>query len=295
MPAPVVAIPLALKALSGLGGAIAGYQKGGAKGALLGGGLGFVAPGAIRMAGTALGSALPAGALATGGGKIGGLGLQTALGASKLPAGYGLQTAGKALGSGLGNLGNLVSTPAGLGGALGLGAAYTGLSGGLGGNIGGAVAGPVGGGIGNALGAGYALGGYNMPGAGGNKYYDPSFGYTGAGSALPPGMGQFGGIDPYGNPIDVLNPLGQDAGRRTRMVKDAETQQKVMDMLMPTLRKYSEQAKKDDFERGMAAAGIKQNILTNAALTQEMQKAGLGMGTTAAQQAGSALTQKYTY
>ena len=29
-------------------------------------------------------------------------------------------------------------------------------------------------------------------------------------------------ISPTGNPIDVLNPLGQDAGRRLRTVKDAE-------------------------------------------------------------------------
>ena len=52
---PVAAIPLGLKALSSLAGGIAGYQRGGLKGALIGGGLGAVAPGAVRMAGTALG------------------------------------------------------------------------------------------------------------------------------------------------------------------------------------------------------------------------------------------------
>ena len=45
----------------------------------------------------------------------------------------------------------------------------------------------------------------------------------------------------------------------------------------------------------MAGAGIKQNILTNAALTENMQRAGLNMGLTAAQQAGNALTARYNY
>ena len=45
----------------------------------------------------------------------------------------------------------------------------------------------------------------------------------------------------------------------------------------------------------MAAAGIKQNILTNANLTEKMQKAALNLGTTAANQAGAALTARYNY
>ena len=57
----------------------------------------------------------------------------------------------------------------------------------------------------------------------------------------------------------------------------------------------AEQAKRDEFARDMAGAGIKQNILTNAALTENMQRAGLNMGLTAAQQAGNALTARYNY
>ena len=64
---------------------------------------------------------------------------------------------------------------------------------------------------------------------------------------------------------------------------------------MPTVRKFSEQAKKDDFERNMAAAGIKQNIITNAQMLANAQMAGLNMGTTGAQQAGQALTTQYNY
>ena len=64
---------------------------------------------------------------------------------------------------------------------------------------------------------------------------------------------------------------------------------------MPTVRKFAEQAKKDDFERSMAAEGIKRNILTNAEMLMAAQKAGLDMGTTGAQQAGQALTTQYSY
>ena len=39
----------------------------------------------------------------------------------------------------------------------------------------------------------------------------------------------------------------------------------------------------------MAGAGIRQNIATQAALTENMQRAGLNLGMTAAQQAGDAL------
>ena len=45
----------------------------------------------------------------------------------------------------------------------------------------------------------------------------------------------------------------------------------------------------------MSAAGIAQNIATNAALTQGMAQATRQLGTTAAQQAGSALTTQYKY
>ena len=57
-------------------------------------------------------------------------------------------------------------------------------------------------------------------------------------------------------------------------------------IVLPTVRKFSEQAKKDDFARSIAARGIAQNIATNAALTQGMAQAARQMGTTAAQQAG---------
>ena len=66
-------------------------------------------------------------------------------------------------------------------------------------------------------------------------------------------------------------------------------------IILPTVRKFSEQAKKDDFARSIATRGIAQNIATNAALTMGMAQAAREMGTTAARQAGQALTTQYNY
>jgi hypothetical protein len=146
--------------------------------------------------------------------------------------------------------------------------------------------GGIGGGATNLGRAGLSLGGYGITGG---------EGMGAGGTPLPPGMGPYGGISPMGDPLSVLSPLGLDAGRRLRSVKDAETLRDATNILLPTVRKFSEQAKRDDFARDMASAGIKQNILTNAALTENMQRAGLSMGMNAAQQAGQALTARYNY
>ena len=115
------------------------------------------------------------------------------------------------------------------------------------------------------------------------------------GVPLPPGMGPYGNVGPTGTPLDVLSPLGLDAGRRLRTQKDAEALRDATNIVLPTIRKFSEQAKKDDFARSMASRGIAQNIATNAALTQGMAAAARQLGTTAAQQAGTALTTQYNY
>ena len=115
------------------------------------------------------------------------------------------------------------------------------------------------------------------------------------GVPLPPGMGQYGGTSPIGDPLNVLSPLGLDAGRRLRTVKDAEALRDAQNILLPTVRKYAEQAKRDEFARNMAAAGIKTNIALNAELTKAMQQAVLQMGATAAEQAGAAITRPYQY
>ena len=115
------------------------------------------------------------------------------------------------------------------------------------------------------------------------------------GVPLPPGLGPYGNIGPTGLPLDVLSPLGVEAGQRLRTQKDAESLRDATNIVLPTLRKFSEQAKKDDFARCMPVDVIAQNIATNAALTQGMAAATRQLGTTAAQQAGQALTQQYRY
>ena len=207
------------------------------------------------------------------------------------------------VGGGLGALGTagLGGVTTGLGGRVGMqaarmaggkgfGATAAGILGraavplGIGTLAGGSTANFLGGGVGNVGRGAASLAGYGTVGGEGM-----------GGSALPPGMGQFGGVSPTGDPLSVLSPLGLDAGRRLRTIKDAEALRDAQNIVLPTVRKFAEQAKRDEFARSMAGAGIRQNIATQAALTENMQRAGLNLGMTAAQQAGDALTQRYNY
>jgi len=116
------------------------------------------------------------------------------------------------------------------------------------------------------------------------------------GTPVPPNVGPYGGIPPVGgSALDVIQAGGPAGAQRLTTLKNAQTMADALNAYMPTVRKFSEQAKKDDFERNMAAAGIKQNILTNAQMLANAQLAGLNMGTTGAQQAGQALTTQYNY
>ena len=243
-------------------GAIQGFRQGGIGGGITGGAMGAVG-------GLGLGTPLR-GLTAKGIRMAGGMGTQQALG------NIGSRVAGlqgqKAVMSAL--------TPAALKKAAAIGIPLAGIAGTA--KLAGVAGGPAAG-----LGAaGLSLGGYGLTGG---------EGMGAGGTPLPPGVGPYGMVSPMGDPLSVLSPLGLDAGRRLRSVKDAETLRDATNILLPTVRKFSEQAKRDDFARDMASAGIKQNILTNAALTENMQRAGLNMGLTAAQQAGQALTARYNY
>ena len=212
------------------------------------------------------------GAIVGGGlGALGTLGLGSASGmASKAATGAAVK-----------GLSSKVFTPAG--GAL-VDAARIAPALAIGGLAGGSAAGFLGGGVGNVGRGAAGLAGYGSVGGEGM-----------GGSAVPPGMGMYGGVSPTGDPLSVLSPLGLDAGRRLRTVKDAEALRDAQNIVLPTVRKFAEQAKRDEFARSMAGAGIRQNIATQAALTENMQRAGLNLGMTAAQQAGDALTQRYNY
>jgi len=116
------------------------------------------------------------------------------------------------------------------------------------------------------------------------------------GTPIPQGMGQYGGVPPVGgSALDVLQAGGPAGAQRLTTLKNAQTMADALNAYLPTVRKFSEQAKKDDFARNVAAAGIRQNILTNANMLQAAQAAGLGMGLTGAQQAGQALVNQYSY
>ena len=263
MPAPVAAaaIPLAGKLMPLLA------KVGAVKLPLLLRGAGIVAGAAPGIARGNLGQALV-------GGGLGALGT----------AGLGGVTTGLAGRAGL--------QAARLAGSQGFGATAAGILGraavplGIGALAGGSTAGLLGGGAGNVGRGAASLAGYGTVG---------SEGMAAGGTPLPPGMTQYGGIAPLGDPLSVLSPLGLDAGRRLRSIKDAETLRDAQNILLPTVRKFAEQAKRDEFTRDMAGAGIRQNILTNAALTENMQRAALNMGQTAASQAGQALTARYNY
>lgn len=224
----------------------------------LGGAVGGGAPALLRgdLLGAVTGAGLGALGTAGLGGAASGLAGKAGLKAAQLAGGQGAR-----------------ATAAGI-----LGRAAVPLAGGL-------ALGKLGSGVGGAVGRGaVGLGGYALTGGEGM-----------GGAALPLGVGPYGTVAPTGSPLDVLNPLGLDAGRRTRTVKDAQALRDAQNIVLPTVRKFSEQAKKDDFERSLAAEGIKSNITLNRNLTEGLAQATRQMGTTAAEQAGSALTSRFNY
>jgi hypothetical protein len=166
--------------------------------------------------------------------------------------------------------------------ALGLGGLGAGIGLPIVGQVAGGVAGGAKKGAGTAAEAGLGVIGYT---AKGEAVY--------GGQAVPGGMGSYGPTPPTGDPSSVIGPEGM--GRRLEQYKSAETQRDAMRLLLPEVFKASEARSKAEFERNMAAAGIRQNIATRAAMLQAAQQAGLNMGQTAAQQAGGALTSQYQY
>ena len=271
-PALLMAGKFGLKALPLLGavsGAAPGLKKGNIGEAIFGGALGY-ATGAtgkgLTQAARIKGARMAGGMgvqnlLGKAGSKIGGLEGQKAVMSALTPE--RLQRAAR-IGIPLAGVG-LTAQAAGVGNLVGGGGSMAGGQGGLGGGAAGLL------GYGSVRGEGMG------------------------GVPLPPGMGPYGNIGPTGLPLDVLSPLGLDAGRRLRTIKDAEVLRDAQNIILPTVRKFSEQAKKDDFARSIATRGIAQNIATNAALTMGMAAAARQMGTTAAEQAGTALTTQYNY
>ena len=270
-------------------GAIQGGMQGGLKGALLGGALGAAIPGiggalGTRMAGTALGAKLGktvAGGLAGGASKVAGAasglgreGLQ-GLGRTAAAQTANLMRGGAAQALGPTGLGGLATA-----GYLGLGA--PGL---------GALTGALTGGANRGISGVSGLAGYNA--------VQPDYGQVPPGAygpAVPGGLGQFGGTNMYGsNPYDVIDPSGAMSANRLMQLKQAELNAKMLDTIAGTQMKWTEETKRRDLQRQLAAAGIRKNIETQAGMLRDANTAGLNQGTNAMSQVGSALTNNYSY
>jgi hypothetical protein len=68
-----------------------------------------------------------------------------------------------------------------------------------------------------------------------------------------------------------------------------------MRTLLPEIFQASEARSKAELQRQLAAAGVRQNIITAANMLERSQQAAQQMGLNAASQAGSALTSQYQY
>ena len=264
-------LPLILGS-AGLGatlGGIQGYQQSGGdlgrtfQGALSGGLLGGVTGG--------LGSA--AGGLAAGR-MAGMLPINTLL--QKQAMGLGLTGVEKAL----------LSAPKLAGGAANLGTQLAGA----------AVLAPVAGAIGNLAGqaVGRPAGAAAQLGAGYVGSRGPgAVDYNQIGGNAVPGVGMYGGQEILGtNPLSNILP---GMARSGESLREAEAQLGVIRTIYPEVAAAAEAAKKKEFERQMAAAGIRQNIETAANMIQRSQQSAQLMGQTAAQQMGNALTAQYQY
>jgi hypothetical protein len=270
---------------AGLGGFEAYRRTGGDIGAtLLGAGLGAATPGALRMAGQALGATGLGAALtgraaqaATTGAK-GITGLASGLGKTGVE-GIG-RSAAAAGATGLRGLASNLATPIGIGGlAAGVGT-FLGAP-----SLAGKVASAAAPSARTAAQAGAGATGYQGPG--------PVDYAAEAGGALPPNIGTFGPGGTLSDPLQVLGPVGM--AQRLETLKTAEAQRDALRLMMPEIAKASEFRSRQELQRQLAAAGVRQNIVTAANMLERSQQAAQQMGLTAASQAGSALTSQYQY
>lgn len=99
---------------------------------------------------------------------------------------------------------------------------------------------------------------------------------------------------PYDS-LAVADPSGEIGAARLNELLMQDVQLAGIRKLMPELFKSAEARSKTEFQRQMAAAGIRQNIATAANMLERSQQAAQQMGQTAAMQMGNALTNQYQY
>ena len=264
MPLPLLP---ALAVGGSLLGGLQGYRRSGGNlgEAALGAGIGALgasgAGGLGRLAGTKLlGAALPGGLAGAGGQAL----LKAAAGGDaaaqlliKTPALAGLLAGGGAIATGN------VGVPKTMGGAT------QGIN-------------QTGGGLARGLAGTY---GYGMP-----------QGETGYLQNITQGLGQYGNIAPIGSdPFAVIDPRGRDAARRLMQRKEGETLRDNLNLLLPTVEKFSDRAKQRDLQRGLAAEGVKANIQANVEQLIRAQNAVNQLATTGMEGATNAMQTQYTY
>ena len=281
MAVPLAAIPFGIKAISSLAGGIGGYQRGGLKGALVGGGLGFAAPGAVRMAGTALGGKLGVGAL----GKMG-AGLDKAGSAiygmgPSVPGWLGGPAATAWAGKGLGTL---CAGVGGAGGAAALGTALGTGYGALGAPGTGMLTSAVTGGAGNVLGSGAKA----LQGQGNLVPL----------SALPPGYQPNTNSmvrGPEGNWWYQMDPGGVAEGNRVGRMRDAQTDASNINTIGNALFGQTERVARAEFERQAAAKQLAANVEQAKAMALNSQAAGLQVGMDAGRGMADAMSNRSNF
>jgi hypothetical protein len=117
-------------------------------------------------------------------------------------------------------------------------------------------------------------------------------GFQGDPNAVPPSVQQQAHAP---TPWEVVDPNGRFAANRLNELKQGDVELENMKKIIPYQYQVMSQAKKDEMQRGMAAAQIKANILTNAQLMLGGAQTAQQMGLNAASQMGSALAAQYQY
>jgi len=143
------------------------------------------------------------------------------------------------------------------------------------------VAGPNKTGLGQAGQLGAGMLGYQPPGA-------PDYSGTGV-----PALDQYGNVKPYGSLYDVAGPMGM-ANRQEQLLTGL-TGRDLTRALLPEIESAVDARSQKELARNLAAAGIRQNIATRAAMLQRSQQAGLEAGRQALATAGQGLIQQYQY
>jgi hypothetical protein len=268
MPLPLLP---ALAVGGSLLGGVQGYRRSGGNlgEAALGAGMGALgasgAGGLGRFAGTKLLGAAGLSRAGLGAQALGGLNTAAALGVP----GAGLAQAAQALPTALGALAG--------GGAI------------LSGNVG----------VPRTMGAQGVVnqGGGNLArGLAGTYGYGMPQGETGYLQNITQGLGPYGNIAPIGSdPFAVIDPRGRDAARRLMQRKEGETLRDNLNLLLPTVEKFSDRAKQRDLQRGLAAEGVKANIQANVEQLIRAQNAVNQLATTGMEGATNAMQTQYTY